>query len=283
MQAEVALTSDSLVVEEVYEGFPAWRTVSIDRWRDGMINRSEDRVADEVPVAMVYNGISHAVMLASPVELEAFGLGFSLTEGIIADKSDLYDLEVVTRENGIELQMIIAQQHFAALKEKRRSMAGRTGCGLCGAENLQHVVRHPAPVGGGCVVTAAALHTAFRQLAEHQPIQALTGAVHAAAWADESGELLFAQEDVGRHNALDKLIGTLATHNIDVDRGFAIVTSRASYEMVQKAASFGISILAAISAPTGLAIDLANETELSLIGFTRHDSHVIYANPQRIL
>lgn len=282
MQFAEAYDPDPLV-EEAYEGFPAWRNVRIDRWRDGLVTPSEDRVANEVPVALVYNGISHAVMLVSPVDLEMFGLGFTLTEGIVADKRDLYDIEVVTRENGIELQMMIAQEAFALLKEKRRSMAGRTGCGLCGAENLAQVVRHPAPLGNGCITTPLAFHTAFRQLTEHQPIQALTGAVHAAAWSDESGELLYAQEDVGRHNALDKLIGVLATHNVDVNRGFIVVTSRASYEMVQKAASFGISILAAISAPTGLAIDLANETGLTLIGFARHDSHVVYANPQRIL
>ncbi len=270
------------VAADAFEAPPCQRRVAVSRWRDGLVSNAEDVVADEVPIAMVYNGISHAVMLATPMGLEAFGLGFSLTEGIIADKSELYDLEVVVRQEGIELQMSIAQQRFASLKEKRRSMAGRTGCGLCGAENLQHVVRHPAPVGGGCVVSAQALHAAFRQLSDQQALQAMTGAVHAAAWATADGEVVYVQEDVGRHNALDKLIGTLARNRVAVDQGFAIVTSRASYEMVQKAASAGISLLAAISAPTGLAIDLANETGLTLIGFTRNNSHVVYANPNRI-
>lgn len=262
---------------------PSWRRVTVDRWQNGSVSRVEDRVADEIPVAMVYNGISHAVMLASPVGLEPFGLGFSLSEGIIADRRELFDLEIVTRQEGIELQMTISQERFAALKEKRRSMAGRTGCGLCGAENLQHVVRHPEPVGQGGIITSQALHTAFRRLTETQPLQELTGAVHAAAWATRNGEVVCVQEDVGRHNALDKLIGALALDRVDVETGFAIVTSRASYEMVQKAASFGISLLATISAPTGLAIDLADETGLTLIGFSRHDSHVIYAHPHRIL
>ena len=281
MQLAEAYGQDA-TVEEAYPGFPAWRTVGIERWRDGQTLPAEDRVADEVPVALVYNGISHAVMLASPVDLDMFALGFSLTEGIIRDKSDLYDLEVMPRAEGIELQMTIAQEAFANLKERRRSMAGRTGCGLCGAENLAQVVRHPAPLGAGCMISPVAVHRAFAQLTARQPIQALTGAVHAAAWADASGQVLLVQEDVGRHNALDKLIGALATQAVDVSHGFAIVTSRASYEMVQKAASYGITLLAAISAPTGLAIDLARETGLTLLGFTRQDSHVIYANPQRI-
>lgn len=268
--------------DEPREGVPAWREVEVGRWQGGNLSRAGDCVAEEVPVAMVYNGISHAVMLASPVGLESFGLGFSLTEGIIADRRELYDIELVVRQEGIELQMTIPQQRFGALKEKRRSMAGRTGCGLCGAENLQHVVRHPRPVGTGRAFTADVLQAAFAKLAEHQTLQEMTGAVHAAAWADGDGNILHAQEDVGRHNALDKLIGALAFGRVDVGEGFAIVTSRASYEMVQKAASFGIPLLATISAPTGLAIDLAEETGLTLIGFTRVGSHVVYANPQRI-
>lgn len=281
MKAAIAFDTE-LPIEDTPAGVPSWRTVAVERWQNGSVSRAEDRVADEVPVAMVYNGISHAVMLASPISLEQFGLGFSLTEGIIAGKSELYDLEIVVRQDGIELQMEIAQQRFAALKEKRRSMAGRTGCGLCGAENLQHVVRHPAPVGTGCRISPEVLHSAFQQLQEGQPLQGLTGAVHAAAWASEHGDVIQVQEDVGRHNALDKLIGSLAMQPVEIDKGFVIVTSRASYEMVQKAASFGISLLAAISAPTGLAIDLANETGLTLIGFSRNNSHVVYANPHRI-
>lgn len=261
---------------------PSWRIVEVERWQGSQRLQASDHVVDEIPVAMVYNGISHAVMLASPMSLDAFGLGFSLTEGIITDRRELFDLEVLARQEGLEVRMTISQERFAALKEKRRSMAGRTGCGLCGAENLQHVVRHPAPVGAGCLITAASLHQAFAQLAGQQPVQALTGALHAAAWVSQSGEVLHVQEDVGRHNALDKLIGTLAYLGAEVQQGYVIVTSRASYEMVQKAASFGISLLASISAPTGLAIDLAREAGLTLVGFARKNSHVVYANPHRI-
>jgi FdhD protein len=263
--------------------FPSQRTVAVSRWSNGNAGQAMDCVADEVPVAMVYNGISHAVMLATPSALEQFGLGFSLTEGIIRDSSELRDIEVIEVCDGIELHMTIPPERFLELKQKRRSMAGRTGCGLCGAESLQHVVRHPAPVAGGPGITPQILHAAFRNLAGKQPLQAVTGAAHAAVWAMADGSIAYVEEDVGRHNALDKLIGTLAKNRADPNAGFAIVTSRASYEMVQKAASFGITLLAAISAPTGLAIRLAEETGLTLVGFTRNNSHVVYANPQRLI
>ena len=271
------------MIEETLEAPPTYHSVSVTRWKEGAFEQAMDFVADEVPVAMVYNGISHAVMLATPDSLEAFGLGFSLTEAIIADASELYEVEVVNHPQGIEIQMSISQLRFAALKEKRRSMAGRTGCGLCGAENLSHVVRHPPKVARIPTVAAEAIHRAFRQLSEKQHIQAVTGAVHAAAWSTLDGNVHYVKEDVGRHNALDKLIGTLAKDRIDPQTGFSIVTSRASYEMVQKSASYGIAMLAAISAPTGLAIQLAEETGLTLIGFTRQDKHVIYTTPNTLV
>lgn len=264
-------------------GFPDHDTVQVNRWKDGQYHPSSDCVAEEVPVALVYNGISHAVMLATPANLEAFGLGFSLTEGIILQASELREVEVVPACEGIELQMVIPPQRFAELKEKRRSMAGRTGCGLCGAESLEHVIRHPKPVEVALKVSTNLLHKAFSQLTGRQPLQNLTGAVHAAAWVIEDGSITHVAEDVGRHNALDKLIGLLAMDKVEVQSGFVIVTSRASYEMVQKAASFGIGFLAAISAPTALAIRLAKETGLTLVGFTRNESHVAYANETRLV
>jgi len=262
--------------------FASHNSRAVERWRDDLLVHAIDQVAEEVPVAMVYNGISYAVMLATPTSLEQFGLGFSLSERILRGQSELYDLEVVQRKEGIELQMTIAQERFAELKQQRRNLAGRTGCGLCGAESLLHVVRHPQAVGAGVRITSQALHAAFRELNERQPIHALTGAVHAAAWAKADGTLTHIEEDVGRHNALDKLIGTLAKNHTEVDRGFAIVTSRASYEMVQKAATIGISLLAAISAPTGLAINLAEQVGLTLVGFARNDRHVVYTHSQRL-
>lgn len=263
--------------------FSCQHSVAVNRWSNGNTRQIMDCVADEVPVAMVYNGISHAVMLATPASLEQFGLGFSLTEGIIRNNGELREIEVIEVSNGIELRMTIPPERFLELKQKRRSMAGRTGCGLCGAESLQHVIRHPSPVAGGASIAPQILHTAFCDLAGKQPLQAATGAAHAAAWATTEGHIVQLEEDIGRHNALDKLIGTLAHASTDPGTGFAIVTSRASYEMVQKAASFGIGILAAISAPTSLAIRLAEETGLTLIGFTRNNSHVVYANSQRFI
>lgn len=253
----------------------------VKQWRDGICQSLADEVATEVPVAMVYNGISHAVMLATPGSLEQFGLGFSLAEGILSKPQDLYDLEIVHQKDGIELQMQIAQARFAALKQQRRNMAGRTGCGLCGAESLQQVVRHPLPVANNVSISVDALHAAFEVLPSLQQLQGLTGATHAAAWANSSGQVLHVEEDIGRHNALDKLIGSIALGK-SFDDGFAIVTSRASYEMVQKSATVGIPLLAAISAPTGLAIELADEADITLVGFTRQHSHVVYTHPQRI-
>lgn len=254
----------------------------VDRWDHGSTTQEQDWVVDEVPVAMIYNGISHAIMLASPTNLEAFGLGFSLTERIIDDPSELYEIEVLARSEGIELQMTIASERFLQLKEMRRSMAGRTGCGLCGAESLSQVIRHPAPVRTELSIHPDTLHRAFDDLASQQVLQAKTGAVHAAGWALLDGSIRFVAEDVGRHNALDKLVGMLAKAKVAANEGFAVVTSRASFEMVQKSAMAGIGLLAAVSGPTSLAIRLAEETGLTLVGFARKNSHVVYTHGRRI-
>jgi formate dehydrogenase accessory protein FdhD len=241
-----------------------------------------DMVPEEVPVALSYNGISHVVMLASPTDLEDFALGFSLSEGILADPGELYDLELEIETRGVIVQMRIAEARFAELKNRRRALAGRTGCGLCGVESLGQVARALAPLPAGPAIAAAALHRALAQLQQKQPLHASTGGVHAAAWADAAGDLLMVREDVGRHNALDKLIGALAKDRCDPAAGFALVTSRASFEMVQKAASVGIPILAAVSAPTGYAIRLAQEVGLALAGFVRQGRYTVYSTPERI-
>lgn len=241
-----------------------------------------DTVPEEVPVALSYNGISHAVMLASPTDLEDFALGFSLSEGILADASELYDLELEVGARGVVAQMRIAEARFAGLKNRRRALAGRTGCGLCGVESLDQVARTLTPLPAGPAIAAASLHRALAQLQQKQPLHASTGGVHAAAWADAAGNLLTVREDVGRHNALDKLIGALSKEARDPAIGFALVTSRASFEMVQKAASVGIPILAAVSAPTGYAIRLAREVGLTLAGFVRQDRYTVYSTPERI-
>ena len=258
----------------------------IKKWKDGSIVEASDCLAEEVPIALVYNGVSHAVMLATPQDLEDFALGFSLTEGILQHKGELYAIEIVQQPNGIELQLNIAAERFVSLKERRRSMAGRTGCGLCGAENLAQVMRLPQAAANIIAAPIEIIHWQSVQnaYANIQPLQALqqaTGATHACAWADAQGNISLLREDVGRHNAMDKLIGALAK-NPPKTAGFVLTTSRASYEMVQKVASVGINVLAAISAPTGLAVRIAETYNVTLLGFVRQNQHVIYTHPQRI-
>lgn len=250
------------------------------RLRDGQREAGFECVAEEVPVAMVYNGLSHAVMLATPADLEDFGLGFSLAEGIIDRRAELQDIEVAHHSGGIEVRMQVTHRAFETLKARRRSLAGRTGCGLCGVDSLAQVAREVKAVTARPAAADDAIHRAFSAMADAQVLHKLTGAVHAAAWADLQGGLIALREDVGRHNALDKLIGALADKGVDPASGIALVTSRASYEMVLKLASFGGGLLAAISAPTGLAIDLANRAGITLCGFVRNGQKVIYSEPK---
>ncbi|MBC7208414.1 MAG: formate dehydrogenase accessory sulfurtransferase FdhD [Methyloversatilis sp.] len=255
---------------------PAQRLRSAVRVSGGVRTASVECVAEEVPVAMVYNGISHAVMLATPADLEDFGTGFSLAEGIVARASEIHDIDTAHHVDGIEVRMQVSNRAFEALKARRRSLAGRTGCGLCGVDSLVQVSREVKPVAARPSVDEAAIHRAFVALGEGQALHALTGSVHAAAWAHADGTLFAVREDVGRHNALDKLIGAVALAGLDTAQGFAVVTSRASYEMVLKLASVGGGLLAAISAPTGLAIDLAGRTGVTLCGFVRDGRMAIY-------
>ena len=252
----------------------------VDKWQSGRLSQVEDVVAEEVPVALIYNGISHAVMLATPNDLEDFALGFSLAEGILSHPKELYGIEVVAQSAGIELRMEIAAERFHQLKEKRRSMTGRTGCGLCGAESLAQALRLPDAVNQSQeTFSTAAILKALAEAAKNQPLQAETGATHASFWVSPTGEIEMAREDVGRHNALDKLLGAKAG---DIKSGFVLTTSRASYEMVQKVAVAGVSMLVAISAPTGLAIRMAEQSGITLVGFARPEQYVVYTHPQRI-
>lgn len=257
----------------------------VQRWQAGeSLQATHDVLAEEIPVALVYNGISHVVMLATPQDLEDFALGFSLTEGILQDKSELYGVEIATQAQGIELHCEIASARFSGLKERRRNLLGRTGCGLCGAESIGQAMRVPSPRALAPALQAlshAAIQHAFESIQGNQALQQVTGATHACAWADTQGKVLLVREDVGRHNALDKLIGALAKHPPTVP-GFVLTTSRASYEMVQKVASAGIHLLAAISAPTGLAVKFAEENGVTLVGFVRDNRHVVYTHPERI-
>ncbi|MGE0080462.1 MAG: formate dehydrogenase accessory sulfurtransferase FdhD [Thiohalomonadaceae bacterium] len=267
-------------------GAAAWPTsapITVTRIEGGARADCVDHVVEEVPVALVYNGISHAVMLASPEKLEELALGFSLSEGILAHPAELYDLEIRAGEQGIEVHMEIASRRFMALKERRRSLAGRTGCGLCGVDSLSAVARTCAPVVRGAPVSLAAISAALAALPSLQPLRAATGAVHAAAWADAAGRIEFLCEDVGRHNALDKLIGALARGGIVLQDGFLLVSSRASYEMVQKAAGVGIGYMVAVSAPTALAVRLAHSAGLTLAGFAREGRLVVYSHGEFIV
>ena len=178
------------------------------------LHQDEDAIVIEVPVALVYNGISHVVMMATPAELEDLALGFSLSEGILRNSEQLRDLEVIEREHGVELSMTISAESFAALKQRRRSLVGRTGCGLCGIESLEQAVPPAAQVSSDLQIPHSALQAAVTALGQRQSLKRLTGGVHGAAWCDASGSIELVREDVGRHNALDKLLGALAVQRI---------------------------------------------------------------------
>jgi FdhD protein len=256
------------------------RQVQVTAWRGVHARARSDWLADEVPVALVFNGISHAVMLASPADLEDFALGFALTEGLLASAGELYGIDLQEEPEGLAIHLEVAAACEWRLKQRRRSLAGRTGCGLCGTDSLDQVRRElPGVPARG--FTTQALARAQRELRMSQAVQQLTGAAHAAAWCAEDGEVKLAREDIGRHNALDKLVGALVKAQVPVAGGFICITSRASFEMVQKAAMAGVGALAAVSAPTSLAVKTALRCGLALAGFVRGDELVAYTFPQR--
>lgn len=256
----------------------------VAQWQDGKVQQKEDCLAEETPVALIYNGVSHAVMLATAQDLEDFALGFSLSEGIVASASELYAVEMQHQANGIELHCEIASERFAQLKERRRTLAGKTGCGLCGAESLGQAVRYPEPLATSQVFSAASIARGLAAIQFQQELQQKTGATHASAYVLADGSVYMLREDVGRHNALDKLIGALEKMRIQdaLPAGFVITTSRASFEMVQKTASAKIAMLVAVSAPTGLAVRVAEQCGLTLVGFARKDRAVVYSHGNRI-
>ncbi|MCU6433356.1 formate dehydrogenase accessory sulfurtransferase FdhD [Undibacterium sp. Jales W-56] len=240
-----------------------------------------DEVAEEFPVALVYNGISHAVMMTTPRDLEEFAVGFSLTEGIVASAADIHDLDVVMHRTSAEVRLSIAQPEFLKLKGKRRALAGRTGCGVCGIESIELLDLVPekiVPSPSLFHVGAAVIERVTQELPSHQVLMKSTGGVHAAAWCDKEGTILKVFEDVGRHNGLDKLIGYLAMQDIDMRQGFVFLSSRASYELVRKAARMNIPMLATISAPTSLAIEIAQQAGMRLMSFCRRDTFVQYTS-----
>jgi FdhD protein len=244
-------------------------------------SNSHDVVAQEEPVALVFNGVSHAVMMATPDHLEDFALGFALTEGLIGNKQELYEVEVETSSQGTSLLLKVSAACEWRLKEKRRTLAGRTGCGLCGTDQLSMVKQKLSTV-SAVSINRTILLAAQTQLKAHQQLQSHCGATHAAAWFDLDGQFQIIREDVGRHNALDKLVGALVSAATDPRSGFIFITSRASFEMVQKTVAFGSGLLAAVSAPTALAIEVADASNLCLAGFVREQSLNVYTYQDRI-
>ena len=242
-----------------------------------------DFLAEEVPVALVYNGISHVVMMASPKDLELFAIGFSLSEGIIAHPQEIYGMDVVQACNGLEVQIELSSRRFMGLKERRRALAGRTGCGVGGVEQLNDIGKPVAPLPFTQTFNLGNLDKALEHLNDVQPIGQLSGCTHAAAWVLPSGEIVGGHEDVGRHVALDKLLGRRAREDAVWQQGAALVSSRASYEMVQKAAMCGVEILFAVSAATTLAVEVAERCNLTLVGFCKPGRATIYTHPQRVI
>jgi FdhD protein len=233
-------------------------------------------IAVEVPVNIVYDNVPYAVMMMTPGDLADFAYGFSLTEGIIARREDILATRVEPVSLGLRLVVDLADRSYRHVLERRRAMTGRTGCGVCGIEELSSLPVAPRRAATPVALRPAAVWRALAALEQHQPLNTMTRAVHAAAWVGPEGDLLCLREDVGRHNALDKLIGALLRDDVRPGSGFLLVTSRCSYEMVEKAAAFGAGALVAISAPTSLGIERARNHGITLAGIARRDAMTIF-------
>ncbi|MBN9527881.1 MAG: formate dehydrogenase accessory sulfurtransferase FdhD [Alphaproteobacteria bacterium] len=238
-------------------------------------------VPEELPVAMVYDDVSYAVMMATPADLEDFAYGFSLTDGMIAHGGEIDRVAVNPTDQGMEIAITLADSWLETTARPRRLTAG-SACGLCGVDALAKVKPVIETVPRRLSVPRASIVAAVRDLADHQPLNRETHSVHAAAWADTAGRILLAREDIGRHNALDKLVGALMRAGIDPAGGFCLITSRCSYEMVQKAVAYGIEMLVAVSGPSGLALDLAATAGLTLVAIARDDGQTVFAGGERI-
>ena len=260
-------------------------SVSLRRiaWRHGARSEGVREVPEETPVALVYDASTYAVMMATPADLEDFAVGFSLTEGVIDAPSDLKGLEIVEQPLGVEVRAWLAPERSARLAERRRMMAGPTGCGLCGVDSLEQAVRRWPPVGGGETrISPDEIRAAMAALSAAQTLGATTRAAHAAGYWRAGQGLVAAREDVGRHNALDKLIGALARAGERGDDGVVLLTSRVSIEMVQKTARLGAPILIAVSAPTALAVRTAEEAGITLIAVAREDGFEVFTHADRV-
>jgi FdhD protein len=252
------------------------------RWRGTDVEAGVRDIPEETPVAIVHDATTTAVMMATPADLEDFARGFTLTEGIVADAAEIAAVEVVEAQGGMEARVWLKSPQSAALASRRRQIAGPTGCGLCGVDSLAAAVRTPPVVGEGLSVTPGQIQAALKALAGGQTLGDLTRAVHAAGWWDKAGGLVAIREDVGRHNALDKLAGALMAQGFDPACGFLVLTSRVSVEMVQKAAAIGAQLLVAVSAPTALAVRTAQEAGMTLAAVAREDGFELFNRPDRI-
>jgi FdhD protein len=260
---------------------PALRVVP-DCWRGGVRSEGERTIPEETAVALTYDRSAHAVMMATPLDLEDFAVGFSLSESIVGEVSDINDLEIVPGDDGVELRMSLAPGCRRAFNMRRRRLAGPTGCGLCGIESLEEAVRPLRYVASSMCVSADTITAAIETLPGHQFLHHVTSAVHAAAFWRPGEGLVALREDVGRHNALDKLAGALARSSERAEDGIVVVTSRVSVEMAQKTAAIGAPIIVAVSAPTALAVRACMSAGITLVAVARSDGFEVFTHPGRI-
>ena len=249
----------------------------------GEPHEAERAIAVEIPVQVTFGDMPFGVMMLTPADLDDFAYGFSLTEGIITQASDVRDVTVATLPDGLQLRVDLIGARMHAHLARKRALSGRTSCGLCGIEDLDALPRALASTAEAPTISLSAIERAVLDLENHQPLGAATRAVHGAAWCALDGTILHVREDVGRHNALDKLVGALVRAAVSPQTGFSLITSRASFEMVEKVATFGAKTLIAISAPTSLALDRARALDLTLVGIARRDAVTVFCGGERIL
>ncbi|HEV7874755.1 MAG TPA: formate dehydrogenase accessory sulfurtransferase FdhD [Enterovirga sp.] len=283
MRTPVAAPETKVVDQEVGFRRAHPEPITTIAFDDGEARRGERAVAVEKAVNVVYGGVPFAVMMMTPADLEDFGAGFSLTEGVIESAADIRSIQVAEEPDGLKLLIDLVPGRLHEHLARRRAMSGRTGCGVCGIEDLASIPRARATGGAAPTVALASIRRALGELDERQELNQVTRAVHAAGWADSEGRLVAVREDVGRHNALDKLIGALLGAGIGPGDGFFVITSRCSFEMVEKAGAFGARTLVAISAPTSLALERARRLDITLIGIARRDTMTVFNGRERII